>query len=488
MRVLFLDLDTLRPDHLGCYGYHRNTSPNIDRIAGEGVRFENYHCSDAPCLPSRSSLVTGQFGINHGCVNHGGTNADLIPEGPSRDFRDRLGHMGGLWGVFFDRKLWTASISPFATRHAAWHFYSGFREMIDTGRGGAESAEEITPHVLDWIKRRGKDDNWLLHVNYWDPHTAYRAPEEFGNPFKDEPLPAWYTPERVATFKDMVGAHGPSEISMYDDYVPEQLPRQPGRAVDMDGVRKLVDGYDCGIRYMDDHIGILLDALKEEGVLDDLVIIVTSDHGENLCELGSAAEHGTADQITTRIPMIIRWPEMAKAGHVDTGLHYNIDLAPTMAEAFGQPRRTFWDGESFLPALAGEECGHEALILSQCAHGAQRAVRWEDWIYIRTYHDFYHLYPKEMLFNIADDPHECCNLAAERPDLCAKALTYYMDWHDEQMAKGEKQIDPLVTVLKEGGPYHSRGHLKKYCTYLEKTGRAWAIPELKKRHPREFAS
>ena len=58
MRILYLDLDTMRPDHLGCYGYHRNTSPNIDRIAAQGVRFTNYYCTDAPCLPSRTALMT----------------------------------------------------------------------------------------------------------------------------------------------------------------------------------------------------------------------------------------------------------------------------------------------------------------------------------------------------------------------------------------------------------------------------------------------
>lgn len=63
MRVLLLDLDSTRPDHLGCYGYHRNTSPHIDRIAEEGVRFTNYYTTDAPCAPSRNAFMTGQFGI-----------------------------------------------------------------------------------------------------------------------------------------------------------------------------------------------------------------------------------------------------------------------------------------------------------------------------------------------------------------------------------------------------------------------------------------
>ena len=82
MRLLFIDIDTLRPDHLGCYGYERNTSPNIDLIAEESMRFDNYYCSDAPCLPSRAALVTGQFGIHNGVVGHGGTAADLRLLGP----------------------------------------------------------------------------------------------------------------------------------------------------------------------------------------------------------------------------------------------------------------------------------------------------------------------------------------------------------------------------------------------------------------------
>ena len=84
MRVLYIDIDTLRPDHLGCYGYHRDTSPNIDRIAAQGVRFDNCYASDAPCLPSRTALISGRFGIHTGVVGHGQTAADPLIEGPGR--------------------------------------------------------------------------------------------------------------------------------------------------------------------------------------------------------------------------------------------------------------------------------------------------------------------------------------------------------------------------------------------------------------------
>ena len=107
-------------------------------------------------------------------------------------------------------------------------------------------------------------------------------------------------------------------------------------------------------------------------------------------------------------------------------------------------------------------------------------------MYIRPYHDFYRLYPKEMLFNIRNDPHEQHNLAEQHPEICADATRRYLDWHDRMMATMQHDTDPLWTVMKEGGPFHSRGHLAEYCKRLEETGRGWAIPELKARHPGEF--
>jgi len=90
MRILYYDIDTLRADHLRCYGYLRDTSPNIDRLAGEGVRFEHCYVSDAPCLPSRASMFTGRFGIHTGVVNHGGLAADIRP--PPRRPRPPVPH------------------------------------------------------------------------------------------------------------------------------------------------------------------------------------------------------------------------------------------------------------------------------------------------------------------------------------------------------------------------------------------------------------
>jgi choline-sulfatase len=150
-------------------------------------------------------------------------------------------------------------------------------------------------------------ENGFLHVNYWDAHTPYRAPAEFGNPFKDEPLPAWLTPEVLEQHQDTIGPHGARQLNMYDNKTNPRYPRYLGELKTMEDLHAFIDGYDCGIRYMDTHIGLIMQALKEQGVYDDLAVIISSDHGENLGELGIYGEHGTADGITPHIPMIIKW-------------------------------------------------------------------------------------------------------------------------------------------------------------------------------------
>ncbi|MBN2711007.1 MAG: sulfatase [Planctomycetes bacterium] len=489
MRVLYLDLDTLRPDHLGCYGYHRNTSPNIDRIASEGMRFDNFYTSDAPCLPSRAAMMSGRFGIHNGVINHGGTCADRPADGTMRSFRDSLATGGSFINILRDSKLHTCYIGGFGERHSAYWYYAGFHEIHDTAKGGMESAEDVTPTVLDWIDKNADCDNWYLHVNYWDPHTPYRAPEDFGNPFKDDPLPDWMTEETSAKHWQKAGPHSAQDIAMYDNSTSPAFPRHPGEAKGLDGFRTMIDGYDCGIRYMDGHIGQLLDALDKKGVLDDLVIMVSSDHGENMGELGIYGEHGTADNITCRIPMIIRWPGRVKAGTADEGLHYNTDICPTYADMLDRPKKDYWDGSSFAPALLEQkDCGHEQLIISQCCHVCQRSVRWDDYLYIRTYHDGFHLFDEEQVYNLKDDPFEQFNLAESKPELCREGAWRLMNWHDNMMSTmpSGRVTDPMRIVLDEGGPFHARGALKKYVERLKASGREDKIELLKARHPREF--
>jgi arylsulfatase A-like enzyme len=476
MRILYIDIDTLRPDHLGCYGYHRETSPNLDRIASQGVRFENCYVSDAPCLPSRASMFTGQFGIHTGIINHGGRCADPRPVGRDRGFNNVANPWNprvrpGLIESLRRAGLYPVSVSPFATRHAAWWFYAGWREMTDTGRGGDESAEEVVPAALDWIERNAKRENWMLHVNIWDPHTPYRAPEEFGNPFADEPIDPWYTEEIRQAQWDGFGAGSPQEPGG-NLAAGGANPRQPGQIASLDDYKAFIDGYDCGVRYGDEWIGRLLNALADKNVLDETLILVTSDHGENLGELAVHGDHQTADHITSRVPMILRLPDQSQAGRVDSALHYQSDVGATLLELAGGTVPAHWDGQSFAPALqAGTEQGRNYLVAANNAWSCQRSVRWGDCMYIRSYNTGLKSYPREMLFDIVEDPHETANLAEAEPALLAQGRAMLDEW-THQMLSGQDWGDPMRIVLDEGGPFHTRDNGKSYCQRLRQTGRA----------------
>ncbi len=495
MRILYIDIDSLRPDHLGCYGYHRNTSPHIDRIAAEGVRFNQCYTPDAPCLPSRTAFYSGCFGIHTGVVGHGGTAAEPKTQGKYRGFRD-LFEEQGLARQLQKLGFHTAMISPFGQRHAAHWFYAGFNEIHNTGKGGMESAEEVWPVIDRWLGGSAQSDNWYLHINFWDPHTPYRVPEAYGEPFKDDPLPQWLDKDEVIQRHNRkTGPHSALDIAMYDDRENPRFPRQPGKVTDRVSLRRHIDGYDTGIRYVDDYVGKIIEHLKQAGVYDETAIIISADHGENQGELGIYAEHATADAATCRVPMIVRWPKGGRQGAVEDGLHYNVDFAPTLMDLLGGQKQPVWDGTSYAHAITEGTAaagGRDDLVISQCAHVCQRSVRWENWLYLRTYHDGFHLFPQEMLFDLQSDPHEQENIAAAHPDLCREGAWRLARWHDAQMQKMAQAshgdvTDPLWTVIREGGPFHAlhekgRSPLPRYLERLEATGRADGAAELRKKY------
>lgn len=485
MRILYIDIDTLRADHLGCYGYHRNTSPNIDALAERAVRFENVHASDTPCLPSRTAFLTGRFGINNGVVNHGGTDADPIIDGPGRGFWSTL-HQTSIPTRLAGAGLNTVTISSFAARHSAFHWHAGFREAYDIGQFGLEIADDVACIAHDWLDRRGAEDDWFLHVHLWDPHTPYRTPAEYGDPFAGDPLPAWLTEEVRAADWNGCGPHSARESLGFTPRldVTRKYPRQPHEVPDMAAVRQLIDGYDTGVRYADDEVGRLLDHLDRLGVLDETAVMVSSDHGETLGELNVYGDHQTADQLTTRVPLLLSWPGVAEEARVDDAFHYQIDVAATIVElAGGNPSRR-WDADGFAAAFrVGEAVGRDHLVLSQGAWTAQRSVRWGDHLLIRTYHDAYHLYPDLMLFDVVGDPHEQHDLAEQETALVAEGLALMEQWHAEQMADHRTGVDPLLNVVAEGGPFHIRGELPAYLERLRSTDRAHLADRVVAKHP-----
>jgi len=487
MRVLYIDIDSLRPDHLGCYGYHRKTSPNIDTLATQAVRFTNVYVSDAPCLPSRTALWSGRFGYKTGVVGHGGTAADPYVEGPERAFRDTFDSTGWMRALR-NVGLKTVTVSSFGERHAAWHWYAGFNEIYNPGFGGADLADDVTPLATEWLCRNGQTDNWFLHVNYWDPHTPYRTPLEYGNPFAHDPVSPWLTEEIRSRCWEGYGPHSAQEPLGYgreDDHL--HYPRVPQQLDSMDTVKQWIDGYDVGIRYVDEHIGRLFNTLADLNILDETVIVIGADHGENQGELNVWGDHQTADEITCRVPLLIRWPGIANQPWTDQALHYHFDWAATLIELLGGQVPKNWDGHSFASAFkARAEQGREYLVTSQNAWSCQRGVRFADYLCLRTYHDGLKQLEPVMLFDLMDDPHEQRNLAADNPTIVDQAMGKFAAWEQQMKITSQHDTDPMMTVMREGGPFHTRGELLAYLKHLEATRRGHHCQGLAAKHPSEI--
>ncbi|MEM8495377.1 MAG: sulfatase-like hydrolase/transferase, partial [Planctomycetota bacterium] len=265
-------------------------------------------------------------------------------------------------------------ISPFGQRHAAHQYYAGFNEVHNTGHGGQEPVEVVHPVVTKWLADHAADDHWYLHINYWDIHTNYRVPLAYGEPFKDDPVADWFTDDVLAEHLKRGGPHSAKDLGMYGDSDTETFPRTPKAIVDRPTLKQWIDGYDTAIRYVDDAIAEIVRMLKDAGVYDETVIVISADHGENQGDLGIYGEHGTADQGTCHIPFIVKWPGM-RAGVRDDGLHYHLDWPATCLDLLGESERCpeVWDGASFAATLKdGEAAGRDELILSQCAHVCQR--------------------------------------------------------------------------------------------------------------------
>lgn len=450
MRIVYFDIDSLRPDHLGCYGYSRQTSPNIDKLARQSVRFNNTYCVSSPCVPARSSIVSGRFGINHGVMTHWREGCDFYyPEG---DFHSQE-------MPFFTRYLReanhrTITFSSFGDRHHAWWFFAGWNEVhTHTLKGGTEDADEVNEAVLPWIKEHGAEDNYFLHIQYWDPHVAYTYPKEYKEQFVDDSVKAF--PDEATIQEHRKDSHPRSAKFLHWTSDPSTLPQEtmPYEVKNRDDYKKLIDGYDGGISYMDKHIGQIVQAYRELGIEEEICFIITADHGESFGEQGMYLEHGMATEAVHHIPLIVRVPGM-KEEKVNDNFIYNIDIMATVTDMLQLPVPSGWDGKSFLPALRGEDMeGRDYLVLEHGLYACQRAVVDKRWYYLYTYHEgFYHM-EKEILYDLENDPHQTKNVASVHRDVVDKMYNRLSRWIDDNLAKSGLKKDPMREILASGGPF-----------------------------------
>ena len=302
MRIIYFDIDCLRPDHLGCYGYHRPTSPNIDAIAAEGARFDHYYCCSSPCLPSRTAWSSGRFGIRNGvCSNHG----------MGAQFYMRTRHYGGpepenecLTRQMRRHGYDTISISNFADRHNAMWFMRGWTEFHTPNlRGGYETAEEVNEPLLRWLRQNATREDYLLHINYWDVHRVYKMDASWGDRFEGMPVAQeWPDEAAIAAHQSIEGPFTatwqfPGGVSPY--------PLMPGSVSSREDFERMVTGYDASIAYVDHYLGLVMEELDRQGVMDDVAIIISADHGDAFGEHGIYSDHVCADECIHHIPLIV---------------------------------------------------------------------------------------------------------------------------------------------------------------------------------------
>jgi choline-sulfatase len=447
LRTIFFDIDCLRPDHLGCYGYDRPTSPSINAVAEQGVRFTRYFCANSPCLPSRMNWSSGRFGHRNGVVSNVGAGAQ---------FHIRTRNYGGPQedNDMLMRRLRRAGVHPvsfsnFADRHNMFWFECGWAEFHTPNlKGGGENADEIHEPLMRWLAVNARREDYLLHINYWDAHRIYRMDASWADRFKDYPVTQpWPDDDAIERHQSIEGPFTAHRQFRDDKSV---VPLMPGSIGSRKDFEHMVTGYDAAIAYVDHHLGIVINELAAQGLLEDTAIIITSDHGDSFGEHGIYSDHVNADECIHHIPLVMQWPGVAKPGSECDSMLYNLDLAPTLCELFGADIPEDWDGASFAPQVRGEK-GKERdrLFWGHALYTVQRAVRTNTHLMIQTYDGLRYGHDETELYDIVNDRYQTHNIAREHEDIVRECKDWSTQWLDEQKSKPHWQCDPYDTVLAE---------------------------------------
>lgn len=445
MNILVIDVDSLRPDHLGAYGYDIDT-PHIDAVADDSVVFKNAYTSDSPSLPSRAAFVTGRYGISNGVVTHG-SDAYTISSPQTWESYDRFRRdYWTLPELFFKERVRTGAVAPDGRHPAPWFYHvwhefiqpqepQGEQEMFMTVRGDTV-ADETTKFI-----ERHADTDFFLYTQFWDAHAPYNIPdtvEAVGS--EDVPLPPYPTEEQIA------------DHQAWDAWRCSGMDIQ-----DRDVLAELLADYDTAIRYVDQQIGRIVNMLKERGLYDETLLVITADHGEEFGEHGVYRDHWSTYEGTQRIPLIIKPPADSTASPgIRDQLVTNVDLAPTLADIAGFDAPRAWHGRSLKPLLTDTNAGWRDHIV--CGHGlytVQRTVRTTDWKLIRTYHPgtWGHVLPELQLFDMNNDPWEQNDVSGDNPELVKELSLKRKRFVDDYIGRDS---DPLMRVA-EDGPIGSMG-------------------------------
>jgi len=315
--VVFISLDTARPDHFGFMGSETVRTPRLDAFASESIVFDDYMTVVPTTLASHTTLMTGKYPYHHGTPRNGflvNQKNQMLAE----TLREASFHTAGFAGSF-------ALESRFGFSQGFDHYDEDFGVLVTPG--GADQnqrlASQVTDAALAYLDETGVPEHLFLFAHYFDPHAPYTAPHPYD------------------TMYDPAGWSGIPSISA--------VKRHPrfSAAEREEFARRLELQYASEISYTDEHVGRLLDGLAVRGILDDAIVVVTSDHGECMWEHGEEFDHGrTVYQATMHALCVVRLPGAEHAGTRVDAVVASIDVLPTVLEFLGLDAPVDIDGEA----------------------------------------------------------------------------------------------------------------------------------------------
>ena len=416
INLLVITPDQLRSDYIGCYGHPTIETRHIDRLASEGVRFENCYCQSPLCAPSRISFATSSYVGEHGCRNYWSTIDPRVPNLVTA--LKASGYRTGMFGknhlFTYDKlsEVWDAihevCLGNYDDHPNYEKAFSSFEMEADHEYNQTAKLTEETMQFM-----RESETPFFAWVNYQDPHPAFACPK---------PYKSLFEPGEVAI---------PKTFSQYDREQQPQRNEVWRRHSQMDtcseeDMRNAIATYMGQVRYVDDSVGRILKFLEETGLSKNTVVVFFSDHGELLGDYRMTHKLPVFYDCLAKIPVIIRHPEGRWEGQTFAGLCEEVDLTPTILEALGAKIPQTMVGRSWVSDLdQGIDTGKET-ILCEAGGGALTVtepieglkikapmlptslgpgamVRKADWK-LSVYFD-----DRCELFNIAEDPLELKN-------------------------------------------------------------------------------
>ena len=424
--IVLMGVDSLLATHMSCYGYHRLTTPHIDKFAEGGTLFEKTYSAHIPTTSAYASMLTGldTFSTQVVALRH---------QGPLREEVKTLPEI--LREVGYDTTCVGFS-GPSARGFDTYLNYSGWGPDESGRSPKAENLNKTTLPELNRLIDQSDEKPFFLFLRHMDPHSPYLPPAPYERAFYhgDECDPSNKSMEPVMTFKP------------FCDYFASWMP--PG-ITDKDYV---IAQYDGAIAYMDACIQTLFNALETRGVLDETIVVINGDHGETLYDHECWFDHHGLYDVTLHVPLIIRYPGRVPAGKRVAGYNQHKDLVPTLLELADIETDSQFDGESLTSLISGEVTSFESEIyITECTWMRKHGWRTPEWKLIVALEPDFHFKPSVELYNLIQDPDENNNLAETHPDLVNVLETRMKDW-----IRQREQETGLTNPIMTQGDWH--GH------------------------------